>query len=69
MSLVDWLKRLLGISGVNTRRAEVISAIAEESTKESLALRHQLETYQTHADPFMALVADLHNKRTMAERR
>lgn len=64
IAIMDALKRLFGISGNNTRHADVIASIAEESTRESKALNAQLREYSKHDDPFTAMMIDLHNRRT-----
>ena len=64
MSLMDILKRLLGISGNNSSHAATIARLADESASESRQLNAQLREYSKSADPFTAMMIDLHNKRT-----
>lgn len=61
---MDILKGIFGIRGDNIRRAAVIAALAEENTRESRELNAQLREYQSKDDPFIAMMTDLHNKRT-----
>lgn len=62
---MDFLKRVCGIAGNNTWRAQVVAELAKESIRESKELNAELKKYTDAPDPFMALVQDLHNKRTL----
>lgn len=65
MSLMDTLKRLLGISGNNSGHAAAIARLADESAQQSRELNAQLREYSKANDPFTAMMIDLHNKRTV----
>lgn len=67
MNLMSKIKHFFGFdlgAELMRRRAKIIANLADESASENRALNAQLRVYTRADDPFMAMMADLHNKRT-----
>lgn len=68
MSIVSWLKRMIGAEPCQTSKADRALVLSDEAIMSARGLRQQLEPFKSERDPFSAVTRKTLLARSFQER-